>query len=52
MNLSTEQKQTQRPREESCGCQEGRQAGARWIGGLQLTDVNYIYRMDKQGPAV
>ena len=53
MNLSTGQKQTQRHREESCGYQEGREAGARWTGSLQLTDVNYIYRMDKQqGPPV
>ena len=48
MNLSTKQKQTQRHREESCGYQEGREAGVKWIGSLQLTDVNYIYTMDKQ----
>ena len=26
--------------------------GEGWTGGLGLVDVNYMYRMDKQGPTV
>ena len=51
MNLPTEQKQTHRHREQTCGCQW--QWGG-WRGRLGLVDANhYIYRMDKQqGPTV
>ena len=35
MNLSTEQKQTHRHREQTCGCQ-GEGGGEGWTGGLGL----------------
>ena len=40
MNLSMKQKQTQRHREQTCGCQEGGEAGEGWIGSLGLADAN------------
>ena len=33
--------ETHRYTEQSCGYQEEGEAGARWIGSFQLTDVNY-----------
>ena len=55
MNLSTKQKQNNRHREQTCGCQ-----GREWVGwgrdGLGVWDQQMqttIYRMDKQqGPNV
>ena len=41
MNLPMKQKQTHRHREHTCGCQEGGGMGERWIGSLELADVNY-----------
>ena len=41
MNLSMEQKQTHRYREQTCGCQGGRGLGEGWIGSLVLADANY-----------
>ena len=53
MNLSVKQKQTQRCKEQICGCQ-GR--GEEWegrTGSLGLADANFINRMYKQqGPSV
>ena len=40
MNISTEQKQTHRHREETCGCQGGRGEGEGRIGSLGLADAN------------
>ena len=40
MNLSMNQKQTHRHREQTCGCQEGG-VGEGWIGSLGLADANY-----------
>ena len=37
MNLSTKQKQTQRHREQTCGCQRGAEAGEGWNIG------NYVW---------
>ena len=53
MNLSTEQKQTHRHGEKTCGCQEG--AEREWDGlgvwGQEMQTI--IFRMDKQqGPTV
>ena len=48
MNLSREQKQTHRHREQTCGCQEGE--GRKWDGwgdwGCQMQTTTF--RMDKQ----
>ena len=41
MNLSSKQKQIQRPKEQTCGCQGGRVAGVGWMGSLGLVDANY-----------
>ena len=41
MNLSTEEKQTHRHREQACGCQRGEGVGEGWIGGLGLPVANY-----------
>ena len=52
MNLSTKQKQTQRHREQICGCR-GEGVGEGWIGSFGLADTSYyIYRMNKQGLTV
>ena len=40
MNLSTEQKQTHRYREQTCGCQGGSREGMGWTGSLGLVDAN------------
>ena len=40
MNLSTKQKQTDRHREQTCGCQDGR-VGKEWNESLGLADTNY-----------
>ena len=40
-NLSTEQKQTQRHREQTCGCQGRGEREWPWKGGLGLVDANY-----------
>ena len=52
-NLSMKEKQTQRHREQICGCQgEGGYRGG-WGGSLRLADANYTERMNKQqGPTV
>ena len=41
MNLSMRQKQTQRHREQTCGCQGGKKVRDGWIGSLGLADANY-----------
>ena len=41
MNLSMKQKQTHRHREQTCGCQGGREVGEGWIESLGLADANY-----------
>ena len=41
MNLSMNQKQTHRHREQICGCQERVGAGKGWIRSLGLEDTNY-----------
>ena len=49
MNLFTEQKQTHRPRKQTCGCQG--EVGEGWIGSLRLVAFymqTATYRMDKQ----
>ena len=38
MNLSTKQKQTQRHRDQTCGCQGGAEEGDGWTGNLGLGD--------------
>ena len=43
MNLFMKQNQTYRHREQTCSCQGGGGAGARWIGSLGLADANYYY---------
>ena len=40
MNISMKQKQTQRHREQTCGCQGGG-VGEGWIESLGLADANY-----------
>ena len=40
MNLSMKQKQTNRYRGQTYGCQ-GRRLEMEWIGSLGLTDINY-----------
>ena len=41
MDLSTKQKQTQRPREENCDCQEEGRKEVRQIASLGFADANY-----------
>ena len=41
MNLSMQQKQTHRHREQTYGCQKGGVIGEGWIGSLGLADANY-----------
>ena len=41
MNLSMNQKQTHRHREQTCGCQAGGGVGKGWVGSLRLADANY-----------
>ena len=41
MNLSMEQKQTHRHKEQTCGCQGGGGARKGWIGSLGLANANY-----------
>ena len=53
MNLSTEQKQTHRHKEQTCGCRREGGQGRDGLGvwGQQMQTI--IYRMDKQqGPMV
>ena len=38
---SFKQKQTQKHREQTCGCQGGGGVGKGWIGSLGLADANY-----------
>ena len=52
MNFPMKEKQTHRHREKILGCQGGGGVGEGWTGVLGLVDVNYMYRMDKQGPTV
>lgn len=52
MNLSRIQKQTQRHREQICGCQ-GVGIVEGWIRSLELAVQTTVHKMDKQqGPAV
>ena len=41
MRLPTEQKQTHRHREQTCGCQGGGGIEEGWTGSLGLADANY-----------
>ena len=41
MNISGKEKQTQRFREETCGCQGRGQVGEGRFGNLGLADANY-----------
>ena len=41
MNLSMNQKQTHKHREQTCGCQGGGELGEGWSGSLGLADANY-----------
>ena len=41
MNISTQQKQTHRHREQTCGCQGGWGMGEGRTGSLGFTDTNY-----------
>ena len=41
MNLSTNQKQTRRHREQTSGCERRGEVRERWIGILRLVDANY-----------
>ena len=58
MNLSTKQKQIHRHREQTCGCQGGREwgrDGMDWELGISTCKlyITSIYRIDKQqGPTV
>ena len=47
MDLSMQQKQTHRHREQICGCR-GEGVGEGWIGPVGLVRQTIIYRMDKQ----
>ena len=44
MNLSTKQKQTQRLREQTCGCQAGKggEGGMDWESGISRCKLLYI----------
>ena len=44
MNLATQQKQTHRHREQTCGCQAGEGVGEGRIGSLGLADANYYIK--------
>ena len=48
MNLSTKQKQTQRHREQTCGCQGEGGQGRDGLGVWHQQMQTGIYRMDKQ----
>ena len=53
MNLPTKQKWTYRHREQTFGCQRGRDVGEGQIGSWDWQMQNSIGRMDKQqGPTV
>ena len=41
MNIYTKQKETQRHRKQTCGCQGGGGIGEGWIGSLGSADANY-----------
>ena len=41
MNIYMKQKQTHRHREQTCGCQGGRNEEEGWIGSLGLAGANY-----------
>ena len=47
MNLSTEQKQTHRDGEQTCGCQ-GVGEGVGWMRKLEFIVQTITFRMDKQ----
>lgn len=50
MSVSTKQKRTRRPGEQSCGCQGGRRHGD-WESGISRWKL--VYNLDKQqGPTV
>ena len=48
MNLSTEQKQAHRYREQTCGCQCGEVVGRDGLGVWDKQMQTVIYRIDKQ----
>ena len=53
MNLTTEQKQTHRHREQTCGCRWGEGLKRDGLGVWDQQMQTIIYRMDKQqGPTV
>ena len=53
MNLSVKQKQTDRHREQTYGCQGGGGWGTNEVGGWDQQIQTIVYRMDKQqGPTV
>ena len=39
--MSTKLKETNRLKEQTCGCQGGKAVGEIWIGNLGLADANY-----------
>jgi len=41
MNISMKQKQTQKHRDQTCGCQFGMRVGERRFGSLGLADTNH-----------
>ena len=41
VNLPVKEKQTHKPREQTCDCQVGAVWGEGWIGSLGLADANY-----------
>ena len=43
INISTKQKQTQKHREQTCGCQrEGRRSGMDWVCGVRRCELFYL----------
>ena len=43
MNLYTKKKHTYRHREQTCGCQVGREEGVRWTGSVGLVRCKLLY---------
>ena len=52
MNLSMNQKQTHRHRDQTCGCQGGGWVGEACTGNQGLVDANYYIQNDKQDPTL
>ena len=51
VNISLKQEQTHRPREQTCGCQEGGGVVEGWLGVWEQQMQTIIYTLDKQqGP--